>query len=278
MVSRIRSPVARGALVLELGAAQRPQRRERDDRPRHRVRDLGVAAGQRDAGLGGGRGQPSQLREGLRRRRARGQQHRRQQPARLGAGGRDVVDVHEDGGAPHGLAAEGDRVAVGDEQLGAGEVDGGDVFADPRRHEHGRVVAGGAGEEPGQQVVGQLARRQRQAEPDDVLELGEAADDEVAVGRVRLGGLAVARLAVVDEERGDGAGGAARAHVEQEVADDERLLRRHAHGRGRVQHAVRRGLGAMTPSSRVTTTSKSSTVSAAEAAQRALDRAAARCA
>ena len=72
---------------------------------------------------------------------------------------------------------------------------------------------------------------------------GEAADDEVAVGRVRRRALAVPRLAVVHEKRGDGAGGAAGAHIEQEVADDEGLLRSDAHGGGRVPHAVRRGLG-----------------------------------
>ena len=130
-----------------------------------------------------------------------------------------------------------------DEHLGARQVDGGDVLAHARRDEQGRVAAGGAGQEPGQQVVGQLARRQRQAEPDHVFEFGEAADDEVAVGRLRLGSLAVAGLAVIDEVGGDGAGRPAGAHVEQEVADDERLLRRHAHRRRRVQHAVRRRLG-----------------------------------
>ena len=189
----------------------------------------------------------AQLRQRLRRRGAHGQQHRRQQPARLGAGRRDVVDVDEDGGAAHVLAAERDGIAVGHEQLGAGQVERGDVLADAGRHDDRRVVAGGAGEEPGQEVVGQLAGRQRQAEAYDRFELPEAADDEVAVGRLGLGRLAVAWLTVVDEEGGHGSRRPAGAHVEQEVAHDERLFRSHAHRRGRVQHAVRRGLGGDVP-------------------------------
>ena len=130
-----------------------------------------------------------------------------------------------------------------DEHLRALDVDGGHVLAHACRHDEGRVVAGDTGEKPGQQVVGQLARRQRQAEPDHVLQLGQAADDEVAVGVVRLGCLAVAGRAVIDEVGGDGAGRPAGAHVEQKVADDEGLLRRRAHRRGGVQHAVRRRFG-----------------------------------
>ena len=98
----------------------------------------------------------------------------------------------------------------------------------------GRVVAGDAGEVPGQQVVGQLARRQRQAEPDHVLQLRQTADDEVAVAVLGRGRLAVAGRAVIDEVGGHGAGRAARLHVEQEVADHEGLLGCHAHRRGGV--------------------------------------------
>ena len=49
--------------------------------------------------------------------------------------------------------------------------------------------------------------------------------------------------AAVGEVRGDGAGGAPRLHVQQIVADHERLLRSGAHHGGGVQHAVRRRLG-----------------------------------
>ena len=69
------------------------------------------------------------------------------------------------------------------------------VLADAGRHDQTGVAAGEPAEEPGQQVVGQLAGRQREAEPDDVVQLAQAADHEVAVGRVRHGVVHVARAA-----------------------------------------------------------------------------------
>ncbi len=118
-----------------------------------------------------------------------------------------------------------------------------DVLAHGGRDDHGRV-GGELAEEPGQQVVRQLAGRQRQPQPDDRLELGEAVDHEVAVGRVRRRVVDVARGAsAVDEVGGDGSGRPPRLHVEQVVADDERLLRRGAHHLGGVHDAVRRRLG-----------------------------------
>ncbi len=59
-----------------------------------------------------------------------------------------------------------------DEDLVAGDVEGGDVLAEARRR---RSTAGSVGVEvaevAGEQVDGQLALRQRQAEADDVVEL-----------------------------------------------------------------------------------------------------------
>ena len=65
------------------------------------------------------------------------------------------------------------------------QVDGGDVLTHPRRY-HERRVGGEAAQERAETLVGQLAGRERQAEADHVLQVREAADDEVAVGRVRL--------------------------------------------------------------------------------------------
>ena len=248
LVSSTRSPVRAERLSFSSARRSVPERRERHDGSGDGVRDFRVAAGQGGAGIFGGRCQPAEDGEGLRRRGAHGQQDRRQQPAGVRAGGGDVVDVDEDGGAADGVPAQSDRIAVGHEELGAAEVDGGHILADPRGHEQGRVVSGDAGEKPGQQVVRQLARRQGHAEPDDVRELGQAADDEVAVGRVRPSGVlragsAASLPAAVGEVRGDGAGGAPRLHVEQVVADHECLLRSGAHQGGGVQHAVRRRLG-----------------------------------
>ncbi len=220
-----------------------PRRREGDHGPVDGGRDLGMAADQRDTGFGRRRGQVAQERERLRRRRAFGQQDGRDEPARLGAGGGDVVGVHEDGGAPHGLAAERDGVAVRDEEFGAVHVERRHVLAHGRRHDHRRVGAQLA-EKPGQQVVGQLAGREREPQPDDVLEIGEAVDDEVAVGRARRGVVDVAAAAPsVDEVGGDRSGRSPGLHVEQVVADDERLLGQGPHRVGRVHHAVRRRLG-----------------------------------
>ncbi len=229
---------ARRALVLELGAPDGAERRQRDDGAGHRVRHLGVAAGQRDAGHGGRRGEPLQQSSRLGRRRARREKHGREEPARLRSGGRDVVGVDEHGGRTDVVTAERDRVAVRHQELGALQVDRGDVLSDRRRHHQGGV-AGEAAEERGQPLVGQLARCERQSEPDDLSQFREAADDEVAVGHVGLARLAVAGCAVVAQIGGHGAGRAPGLHVQQEVPDDECLRGGHAHGRRRVEHAVR---------------------------------------
>ena len=205
-----------------------------------------MTPGQGDACLRGRAGESAQHRVRLRGRGALGQQHGGEQPARLRSGGRDVVEVHEHGGRPHIAAAERDGVAVRDQELGALQVDGGHVLAHTRRH-HERRVGGEAAEERAEPLVGQLAGSERQAEADHALELGEAADDEVAVGRVRLGRLTVVGSAVVEQEGGHGARRAAGLHVEPEVADHECLHGRHAHRRRRVQHAVGRGLGCDVP-------------------------------
>ena len=75
-------------------------------------------------------------------RAARGEQDGRQQPAGLGARGRDVVRVHGDGVAAEVGGRQRDRVAVRDEDLVAGDVERGDVLAEGGADEHRRV--GGA--------------------------------------------------------------------------------------------------------------------------------------
>ena len=125
----------------------------------------------------------------------------------------------------------------------AAEFERRDVLAHRAGDQDGRVV-GELVEEPSQQVVGQLAGRQREPQPDDGVELAQAADDEIAVGGVRLRVVDVARAAAsVDEVRGGCSRRPAGLHVEEVVADDERLLRRGAHHPGGVDDAVRGRLG-----------------------------------
>ena len=170
LVSSTRSPVRAERLSLSSARPTVPSAVSETTGLVDGVRDLGVAAGERDAGARRprppGRRSSASACDGV---VPGGQQHRRQQPARLGAGGRDVVDVDEDGGAADVLAAERDRVAVRDEQLGAGEVEGGDVLADAG----GDTTRAGSSpatpaRNPASRSLGSLPRRQRQAEPDDV--------------------------------------------------------------------------------------------------------------
>ena len=132
---------------------------------------------------------------------------------------------------------------MGGQQFGAAEHDGGHILAHTRGHEQSRVVAGGARQEPGQQVPGQLALRQRQPEPHDGAQLGQPSHDEVAVGGAWLRRLSVAKGAVIDEVGGQGARCPACLCVQYEVAHDQHLLGTDAHRRRGVQHAVRRGFG-----------------------------------
>ena len=101
---------------------------------------------------------------------------------------------------------------------------------------------------PGEQLVGQLAVGQRQAEPDHVVQLGEAVHHEVAGGV--LGAAELVRTvaeelpgAAVRQVGRQRTGRASGQHVEHVVADHERLRGGHAHRRSCVEHAVGGGLG-----------------------------------
>ena len=189
-----------------------------------------------------------QQRQRLRGRGPGGEQHRGEQPAGNAARGGDVVGVHEHRIRREVPARQRDGVAVRHERVRAGDVQGGHVLADAGGDEHRRVGRRKAAEVPGEQLVGQLAVGKRQAEPDDVVQLGEAVHHEVAVGVLRAAELVRSRAgelpgAAVRQVGGQRPGGAPGLHVEDEVADHERLLGGHAHRRGGVQDAVGCGLG-----------------------------------
>ncbi len=133
---------------------------------------------------------------------------------------------------------------MGDHHFVAAHIEGGHVFADPGADEHGRVGGAQAAQIVGEQVVGQLALRQRQAEAHDRLEVAEATDDEVAVRRLGAGHVRrpLGRVAVA-EIHGDGAGVAAGLHVQAEVAHHEHAFHRHAESLGRQADAVGGRLG-----------------------------------
>jgi len=149
------------ALLAQVGAAQHTEHRPRHDRPADGGGDLGVSADRRDALLAAGGGEVVEQAHRLGGGRTGGQQDGGQQPARLGAGRGDVVGVHRDRVTAEIGARERDRVAVRDDDLGARDVERGDVFAHRGADQHRGIGRVESAEERRQEVGRQLALVER---------------------------------------------------------------------------------------------------------------------
>ena len=121
------------------------------------------------------------------RRAADREQKGRQQPAGQGSGRGDVVGIDQHRIVSDRIGGEGDGVRLQDQDLLPGHVHGGDVLADARVDQKRRVLEREFIEKLLQEIIGQLAGRQRNAHADEPVELREVTDPIIGhrPGRIR---------------------------------------------------------------------------------------------
>jgi len=137
------------------------QHRADDDGARQPGRDFRVPAHERDAD---NRARLRHLGEELFHLRlvapALGQEHRRHEPARLGAAHGEVVGVDVQRVPAHLVGGKGDGIGRGDE-IAVAHVEHGGILAHLRSHDHARVGRHVFGEQSLEQLGGELAHGEK---------------------------------------------------------------------------------------------------------------------
>ena len=157
LVSRTASPTWGGGGGGEVGGAGFAEHGAHDDGPVDVVSDLRMAADEGDPDVSAGVGDLAEgvFDPGL--GHVLGDEERGEEPAGLGARGRDVIGVDVDGVPADFVGGEGYGVGLGNEDAVVGHGDYGGVLADAGADEYPGVGGRGGGEELVEEVGGELA-------------------------------------------------------------------------------------------------------------------------